>query len=106
MSNHVIEEISNAKGVYLLWCDGCGESHAIYHNCQTVSINWNFNGDFVKPTFSPSLKVTFTRNDGRGDTVCHSFIRNGEIQFLNDCTHELAGKTIQLKPVTEWPNDI
>jgi hypothetical protein len=27
--------------------------------------------------------------------VCHVFVKAGEIQYLSDCTHELAGKTVQ-----------
>lgn len=29
--------------------------------------------------------------------ICHSFVRNGKIEFLSDCTHELAGKTVELE---------
>jgi hypothetical protein len=27
---------------------------------------------------------------------CHSFVTNGKIQFLADCTHKLAGQTVEL----------
>lgn len=30
-------------------------------------------------------------------TVCHSFVTDGNIQFLDDCTHELKGKTVPLE---------
>lgn len=30
--------------------------------------------------------------------VCHSFVFDGEIRFLGDCTHALAGKTVPLEP--------
>lgn len=30
------------------------------------------------------------------DHVCHSFVRDGQIQFCMDSTHELAGKTVDL----------
>lgn len=33
-------------------------------------------------------------------SVCHSFVTNGRIQFLNDCTHALAGQTVDLP---DWP---
>jgi hypothetical protein len=36
-------------------------------------------------------EVTLGKND-----ICHSFIKNGKIQYLSDCTHELKGKTVQL----------
>ena len=28
--------------------------------------------------------------------VCHSFVTDGRIQFLGDCTHDLAGHTVEL----------
>lgn len=31
--------------------------------------------------------------------ICHSFIKDGMIQFLGDCTHELKGKTVKLPEV-------
>jgi hypothetical protein len=34
------------------------------------------------------------------DRVCHSFVVDGRIQFLGDCTHHLAGQTVDLPP---WP---
>jgi hypothetical protein len=34
-------------------------------------------------------------------TVCHSFVKNGYIQYLSDCTHEFAGLTIELQKVDD-----
>jgi hypothetical protein len=31
---------------------------------------------------------------------CHVFITNGQIQFLDDCTHALKGQTV---PIPAWP---
>jgi hypothetical protein len=31
--------------------------------------------------------------------ICHSFITDGRIQFLGDCTHRLAGQTV---PIPDW----
>lgn len=28
--------------------------------------------------------------------VCHSFVVDGRIQFLGDCTHELVDKTVDI----------
>jgi hypothetical protein len=28
---------------------------------------------------------------------CHTFVKNGQIEFLSDCTHELAGKTVNME---------
>jgi len=56
---------------------------------------WEFNGDVDKPTFSPSILVR--HHEWTVEKVCHSFVRDGKIEFLNDCTHELAGKTVPME---------
>lgn len=60
---------------------------------------WEFNGDFVKPTFSPSVLVYGNEKTGRPRTHC--FIRDGRIEYLSDCTHELAGMTRDVRPITD-----
>ena len=61
---------------------------------HVVDARWTFNDDLEKPTISPSLKVSYLVDEE--DCVCHSFIREGTIQYLSDCTHHLAGKTIEI----------
>lgn len=83
---------------YLFMCPGCECGHGIW----TTESNgnkaiWQFNGDMDKPTITPSVKVQHHYNDK--DIICHSFITNGFIEFLPDCTHELAGKTVELENV-------
>ena len=34
---------------------------------------------------------------------CHSFVTDGRIQFLSDCTHALAGQTVDLPDIKENP---
>jgi len=77
-------------------CPGCGIGHGVWTKSKHHynGAKWSFNGDMEKPTFSPSLLVRFPQ-DGK-EMVCHSFVRDGKIQFLNDCTHDLAGKTVDL----------
>lgn len=94
----------------LFRCPGCDDNHQIYVG------TWTWNGDLERPTFSPSVLVraiqwdveeypreTFKRRAERhagvpaGEhTVCHSFVTDGRIQFLGDCTHALAGQTVDL----------
>ena len=88
-----VKGLQNAKGYYLFECPGCKCSHCININPEYGCV-WDFNKDMDKPTVSPSLLVHW--KDTKGKHVCHSFIKNGMIQFLSDCTHELAGKTIEL----------
>lgn len=33
---------------------------------------------------------------------CHSFVRNGQWQFLPDSAHALAGQTVDMVPLPEW----
>lgn len=55
---------------------------------------WSWNGDTENPTLKPSI-----RTKGGDGVVCHSFVNNGKVQFLGDCTHEFAGKTLDLLEV-------
>lgn len=74
-------------GLYMFWCPGCKENHAYTKG------RWEFNGDFEKPTFRPSLLYG---KDGER-TRCHIFVTDGKIQYLSDCDHELAGQTIEME---------
>ncbi|MGN6235007.1 DUF6527 family protein [Dyella sp.] len=62
---------------------------------------WTFNGDMQRPTFSPSLNTWWGGKDGIPLHRCHSFIREGRIEFLPDSTHALAGQTVELPEITE-----
>lgn len=82
----------------LFECPGCDCPHVVYVEGSGVPV-WSFNGDVDKPTISPSVLVRSNYGTPPVDTVCHSFIKDGVIQFLNDCTHALAGQTVELP---EW----
>lgn len=97
----IIHEIADKH--YAFWCEGCDESHQF-------TDQWEFNHDFDKPTLNPSYLTWNDPNpnvdpkndpDGkyRNGFRCHSFIRDGMIQYLDDCTHALAGQTVAMK---EW----
>lgn len=79
---------------YHYWCEGCGYEHAF--SLKEDGGHHGFNGDLNNPTVTPSLVQNFT--PGR---MCHSFIKNGQIQYLNDCWHHLKGKTIVLPDIDE-----
>lgn len=56
--------------------------------------NWTWNGNVESPTLKPSI---LTRGgDVDGEHVCHSFVNDGRVQFLDDCSHEFAGQTLDL----------
>jgi hypothetical protein len=99
-------------------CPGCGEAHSL--NVEgTEHPRWSFNGNFEKPTFSPSILYTsghYCSHAKPGDcwcdykekygkespfkcVRCHSFVTDGKIQFLSDSTHELAGQTVEMEDI-------
>lgn len=94
----------------LFKCPACDMVHKIHHGSGSGP-RWTFNGDVTKPTFSPSVLVTWTEpsdtpeefDDHTKDIkkICHSFVTDGRIQFLGDCTHALAGQTVDL-PEWSW----
>lgn len=78
---------------YEFYCPGCEEKHVI-------DDRWSFNGNTDAPTFGPSVNRQLNLPDGP-KTICHSFIKDGKIRFLNDCTHDLAGQTVELPDLGE-----
>lgn len=78
----------------MFMCPGCD----IYHGIRDGAGYWTFNGDFVRPTFEPSVHVN-AECANPAVPRCHSFVRDGQIQFLPDSTHKLAGHTVPLPPV-------
>lgn len=102
-------------------CPGCGEIHII---AVAPAANgtprpvWGYNGNPAAPTFTPSIlarsghhmdggmkecwctyEARFKRQSPFKCGVCHSFVTDGQIQFLGDCTHALAGQTV---PLPDW----
>lgn len=92
---------SLARRMLLFWCPGCDEQHGIAIDPPLATDSpgamptWGWNGNVELPTLSPSLHLTVA---GEAPRVCHSFIRDGRIEFLADCTHGLAGHTVDLPP--------
>jgi hypothetical protein len=76
---------------FLFWCPGC-KTHMWFELKR-----WTWNGDKEKPTVSPS--ILFRSGDATGATCCHLFLTDGNLRFLTDCTHSLAGQTVPLEDV-------
>ena len=90
------EKVNKTKGQYSFWCSGCKCRHYIWTKNEGYDHPiWEFNGDLNNPTVHPSVLVTYPV--GGVNNICHSFIRDGKIEYLSDCTHELAGKTIEME---------
>lgn len=88
-------------------CPGCaaggyGRVHVLTTGGH-LPTRWGFNGDVERPTFTPSLLCRFTWGEERTPVVCHSFIRDGRIEYLTDSTHPLAGQTVDLPDLAAPP---
>lgn len=92
-------------------CPGCNFPHSV--PVKPDPRGWDWNGVTDGTTLSPSILVRLTGHwdcsppgpckipNCKGKPhVCHSFVRNGLIEFLSDCTHSLAGRTV---PIPPWP---
>lgn len=92
------------------FCPGCREVHSV--QVAPNAYRWDFNGDYDLPTFSPSIlvggfempteeeviRIMNKEEVERRPRVCHSYVIGGEIRYLSDCTHSLAGKNVKLEP--------
>lgn len=56
--------------------------------------NWSWNEDVDYPTLKPSVRTLIDRYFT--PIICHSFITEGKVRFLSDCTHSLVNQTIDL----------
>lgn len=104
------------------WCPGCQCAHDVWFSGpnEMRGARWTFNGNYDKPTFQPSILVQGTEFTAKGKadyeawmasgypprngqgfesrpTRCHTFVTDGVIQFLGDCTHALAGRTVPME---------
>lgn len=87
------------------WCSPCDTHHRFVtkraDGAPPQSPQWGWNGDLDKPTFTPSL---FCNRDATPEDIalgahrCHLFLREGMVQYLNDCSHSAAGTTVPVEP--------
>lgn len=70
---------------YLAYCPAC-EGYHLFDK------RWTFNGNFDKPSFTPSMHV----NAGQSDS-CHSFLTDGKWHYCSDSKHDFAGQTVEME---------
>jgi hypothetical protein len=101
---HKTDQFGNPNGgqELIFFCPGCKCAHGVV---VTHEPKWGWNGNMEKPSFTPSILVNgfdwvgypqdkFPRP--KSMIRCHSFVTDGNIQFLGDCEHELKGQTVPL----------
>lgn len=81
------------EGTLIYWCPGC----LTYHGAPLIQENagpvWKWNGSLSHPTLQPSVLCRGFVDAPR----CHHFLREGKLEFLRDCSHKMAGKTVELE---------
>jgi len=88
---HHMGEHSPGQEWYAWHCPGCECAHYV-----TVP-RWTWNGSMERPTFHPSVLV----NQHDPASRCHSWVKDGRMQFLAGCYHQLAGQTVE---IPDWDN--
>ena len=73
-------------------CPACGVMHGFIIVDHDGHDHWTWNGDWERPTFSPSMLAN-SKGTYPHLPRCHSFLRDGTWEFLADSTHHLAGQT-------------
>lgn len=93
----------DGEEVHLLFqCPGCDNLHCVRTQAAKDRPNqsvWGFNGDMNKPTFTPSVLT----NGHDPATRCHIFVKDGMIQYLDDCWHTLKNTTVPMVDIEgDW----
>ena len=90
-------------------CPACLIKHNVYIKKLANKDNpvWNWNWCKRYPVFTGKTGTSSigTCHNNQGGFGCHSFVgtqgaKPGFIKFCPDCDHHLAGKTVELPPVT------
>jgi len=88
-------------------CPACNEAHAVRISGARYGL-WFWNQNPEAPTFEPGVRVrkdipAAGPNPDPNDAtsyVCMSRVVNGRISYEADCTHGMAGTTVD---VPAWP---
>lgn len=80
-------------------CPGCAEGmisglHVLPVNSPQHKPSWNWDGNLDAPTISPSIHTVSGPREN--SFICHSFLKAGIFEFLNDSTHSLAGQKVPM----------
>ena len=113
---------ANGNEGLMYWCQGCESAHGVEIKGQGA---WSWNQDAENPVFGPSVlcqsdmwtppvtpqNIEQWRTEPWPQTqvkhVCHTFVgcngaQPGEVIFLSDCTHLLAGTVQPLPDLPDW----
>lgn len=78
------------------YCPACKILHRVNVNNPNArnGSRWTWNGDAVRPTFSPTIVFMF-------DSLpyCKSTVTAGRIYYHKESLHDMAGESIPLQPI-------
>jgi len=90
------ERKQDVGSYWLFWCPACKCGHGI------PTPRWGFNGNVDSPTFTPSLRRSWTNPDTKQqETLCHLTVTHGQITYHADCPHDMKGQTIPMQDLPE-----
>lgn len=103
MLERLSTQLIKAGGRIYHWCPACKSAHS-YNVDPADKPVWTFNGNNTTPTFTPSMLIFTPAWDAIAKkydyqnrrVLCHYFMTNGQLQFLNDCPHALKGQTVAI----------
>lgn len=100
MSEGLLHTTDDGRTVF--FCPGCQCGHGIL----LAPGSWRLSGTAERPTIEPSVLHPAVEHAVPVDNGwekarsprCHLFVRDGQLVFLGDCDHALAGKTVPMEP--------
>lgn len=77
-----------------IFCPACKAEHFF-------DDTWEFNNSFRNPSFKPSLRIEY---EAEGEVhMCHFIVKRGIIAYVEDSTHNLAGRIMYLPDLERLP---
>jgi hypothetical protein len=93
-----IKDVLNDPALHFIYCPAC-ESYHPFRVGDPKKGFWEWDGNRISPTIGGSL---FTNRDGSAPVPkCHLHVTDGKIIYLPDCSHDLAGQTVDLPDFPE-----
>lgn len=95
-----IREYTKNPGVSYIFCTACQEFHSIHTKIPDVNGTiYNITGTLQQPTITPLVVRViekFNKSKHSADHICNGVVTEGQIRYLENCTHTLAGKSVEL----------
>ncbi|HLI84795.1 MAG TPA: DUF6527 family protein [Bryobacteraceae bacterium] len=91
MPRHLEPLVEAGRPIRLFfWCPGCRLHHGFTVDPDS-SRSWTWNGNYDRPTVRPAILYHAPR--------CHLYLTDGNIEFLPDSKHPMAGRTVPMEDV-------